>query len=357
MTERVRAAVVTAPGGRPTIETVDLDDLRADEVLVRVAATGICHTDVAWASGDLGPDLFPAVLGHETAGTVEAVGSGVGRVRPGDRVVLALTHNCGHCFACESGTPMLCTKRIQREGRIRLDGTEVIQGFGTAGLAEASIVPEVSAIRIPDGVPMDVAALAGCAVATGIGAAVNIAQVQPGSTVAVLGCGGIGMSILMGARVSGAELIVAADPNPDRRARAELFGATDTVESDADALRAFAPEGFDYVFEAVGRTEVMEMAVPLARRGGTVVLIGVPARGATASFDAFDLVTAQRRILGCLTGNLRPNIDFDAYFRLWRRGLLPLDELTSATIPLEQVAEGFAASDRGDGLRTVVTMA
>lgn len=355
MPERVLAAVVDQPGTAPEVCQVELADLEPNEVRVRVAMTGVCHTDVAWADGEFAPD-FPVVTGHESAGTVEAVGSSVTRVSPGDRVVLALAHHCGHCARCESGHPMLCSARLAARPRIFRDGRPLIQGFGTGGFAAATVVGEVSAVRVPDGVPLEVAAVAGCAVSTGLGAVMNIAHVEPGSSVAVFGCGGIGLSVVMGCAVIGATRVVAVDPDASRRQLALNVGATDATPPAVDVLRDLEPGGFDYVFECVGRTPVMEMAIPLARPGGHVVLIGATTPDATVTFRALDFVGNQKHIHGCLTGDIRPDIDMARYFALYLQGRLPLDTLVTGSLPLAQVAEAFDRSRRGDGIRTMVTM-
>ncbi len=356
MTTRVRAAVIDKPGANPEVQEIELADVAHDEVLVRIQSTGVCHTDVAWRDGFLFPDDFPVVVGHESAGTVEAIGSSVTRVQKGDRVVLTLALHCGHCRYCESGRPMLCPERTNIRPHYFRGGEQLIQGFSTGGFAEATIVRESSPIKIPDGVPLDVAAISGCAVATGLGAAWNLAEIRPGTTVCCFGCGGIGLSIIMGAKIAGAERIVAVDPSPVRQKTALKLGATDAVAPDEEKLLSLETDGYDYVFEAVGRTEVMEMAVRITGVGGTVVIIG--ATGPTESFkiDSLDWVVKQRKMLGCLTGSVRPNIDFDRYFRLYARGLLDLDSLVTSRLPLDEIVQAFDRSDSGDGIRTIVTM-
>ena len=353
---RTRAAVVRSQGAPPSIEEVEYGGLRDDEVAIRLAATGVCHTDVAIADGDI-PAEFPVVLGHESAGVIEEVGRNVERVAVGDHVVLSLAHHCGHCAHCERGSPMLCSQRTASPPRMRLDGTVVAQGFGTAGFAETTVVRDVSAIRIPKDVPLEIAALMGCALAPGFGAATTLAGVHAGATVAVIGCGGIGLSVILGCTVAGAERIVAVDPDAARRLLATELGATDagtTSEGLVDSMGG--GDGFDFVFEATGRTNVMADAVAATRRGGTTTLMGVPGPRELLSIPALEFVASQRRLLGCLTGNLRPNIDFDAYCRLYLRGRLDLDRLISARVPLDATAEAFDRSRRGDGIRTLVTM-
>jgi len=353
MSTTTRAAVVDAGGSLPLIQQIELADLRFDEVLVRVVSTGVCHTDVAWADGVLF-DAFPVVLGHESAGIVETVGTGVTRVRPGDRVGIALAHHCGHCRYCESGRPMLCGQRESDPGRLFRDGQPLVQGFGTGGFSEFTIVREASTLKLPDYVPLDVAAIVGCATSTGLGAVFNIAQVEYGATVAILGAGGIGLNVLMGCAVAGAARIVVADPNPERRRLALRFGATDVIEPTEDAFRAIAADGFPYVFESAGFPEPMELAIRITERGGTVTLIGAPAPDAVIRLNALDFVPSQRRILGCLTGNVRPNVDFDRYFRLFEAGKLPLDRLITGSVAFDDIAEGLARCRTAQGIRTIV---
>jgi S-(hydroxymethyl)glutathione dehydrogenase / alcohol dehydrogenase len=355
MSRTVRAAVTRAPGSATEICTIELPPLEHDEVRVRLVATGVCHTDVAWADGQL-IDEFPVVLGHESAGVVEEVGAAVSLARPGDRVAVALTHNCGHCSYCETGRPMLCRQRTARPPRLLLDGVPLAQGFGAGGFAEQTIVPEGSVIPVPDDVPLAVAALVGCAASTGLGAVFNIAKVEYGTKVAILGAGGIGLSVLLGCRLAGVDRMIVIDPDQDRRDRALGLGATDVMPFDEPAIRALEPLGFDYVFESAGTAEAMEAAVRLVREGGTATLIGVVPPGTTIRIDARSFVPSQSRILGCLTGNVRPHVDFDRFFRLYRRALLDLKALSSATMPLADIDVAFARCRSGQGLRTLIAL-
>ncbi len=350
MTRRIRAAVVERAATGPVLRDVDLAPPGPHDVWVAVAASGVCHTDLAYASGSLW-DAFPAVLGHEFAGTVEAVGDAVTRVAPGDRVVVVNPH-CGHCAACERGMPVLCRAQDDIPQPYADDGLLSSNG----GFAEVAVVHELGCVPVPDDVPMEVAAVTGCAVTTGLGAVFNVARVAPGETVAILGCGGVGASVVMGARVAGAERIVAADPAAARRELASRLGATDTADGAEAGLREIAPDGFDHVFEASGRPEVMEAAVRLACRGGTATIIGAPPFGSSFRVDGFDFVVRQRRILACLRGSVRPHRDLDAYFRLYRRGLLDLDALVSSRRPLEEVGDAFRAAAEPDaGIRVLLT--
>jgi S-(hydroxymethyl)glutathione dehydrogenase/alcohol dehydrogenase len=310
---------------------------------------------VVWASGDLF-DGFPVVLGHESAGIVEAVGPAVTRVAPGDRVGLALAHHCGHCSYCESGRPMLFAQRAEDVPRMLRDGVPLLQGFGTGGFSEGTVVREASVIKLPDDVPLDVAAVVGCATSTGLGAVFNIAEVEYGSTVAVLGAGGVGLNVVMGCVIAGAARIVVADPNVGRREQALTFGATDACDASDAALLGLEPGGFDYVFECAGLPESMSLGVRITARGGSVVMIGAPRPDAELRINALEFVPSQRKILGCLTGNVRPNVDFPRYFRLYSRGLLPLDRLITAHVPFDDITKAFAMNANAEGIRTVVSI-
>lgn len=355
MTTTVRAAVATEAGAIPSVEEIVLSDLEPHEVLIRVESSGICHTDQAIAGGELWP-CFPVVLGHEICGVIEDVGSAVTRVKKGQRVV-TLDDHCGWCAFCETGQIVLCkeTSKDDRQRHFRAaTGDPILRSVG--GFSEATIFPETGVITVPDDVPADVAAIVGCSVTTGTGAVFNTAKVAPGSTVAVVGCGGVGVSALMAAKVAGAGRIVAVDPSPERRERALKMGATDAVEPTDEAVLGLEPEGFDTVIEAAGRLEAMELGVRVLRRGGAMVLIGVAVEGTRFQVDPLDFLLNQKRLLGCLKGDLRPNVDFPRVWELYRRGLLDLDSLVTATFPLDDFATAWQTAARGEGIRTLIRM-
>lgn len=249
---------------------------------------------------------------------------------------------------------MLCAQRTRTRPRMFWNGSALTQGYGVGGFSKATVVPEASAIEVPDSVPLEVAAVVGCATVTGLGAVVNIASVPAGAKVAVLGAGGVGLNVIMGCKLAGAETIVVADPNPERRRLATEFGATEAIEPSEQNFRDLGPDGFEFVFESAGRPEAMELAVCITMRGGTTVLIGAARPGNQIRIDALNIVNDQKRILGCLTGGVRPDIDFDRYFRLYSRGLLDLDRLVTARLPLENIAEAFQLTQRREGIRTLV---
>jgi Zn-dependent alcohol dehydrogenase len=347
------AAVVERAGDAPALHHVGLRPLQPDEVLVRTAATGICHSDIGWAEGQV-YDRFPVVLGHEVAGTVERLGSAVVGLRDGARVAVSLAHRCGVCRDCEAGHPILCSRRTENLPRISLDGRPVFQGFGAGGFAELVVVRASSLVPVPDGVPWEVAAIAGCALATGMGSVFNLAQVPAGATVAVLGAGAVGLCSVMAAVVAGADRIVVADPHPERRASALAVGATEAVVPEEAALRELVPDGFDHVLESAGVAAAMELAVRVTRRGGTTTLIGVARPGTVLSLDAQDLVTGARRLLGSLNGDVHPTADFDRYFRLYLSGRLPLDALFTSRVGFSDIAAGFEQARTRSSIKTVV---
>jgi Zn-dependent alcohol dehydrogenase len=352
VTTAARALVAREPG-RVTLEEIVVADPGPGEVLIRVEATGICHTDISWSTGNL-YSQFPVTPGHETSGVVLAVGQGVTRVAEGDRVVVALTHHCGHCFYCESGHPMLCADRTREHDRLRWRDAPLTQGFGVSGFSTHVLVGQSSCVVVPDEVPLEVAALVGCAIATGVGAVLNTAQVTPGSRVLVIGAGGIGLSVVMGAVLSGAEQVVVVEPSEARRAHAARLGATDALAPGDDALAALAADGFDFAFESAGLVATMEESIRLTRRGGTITLLGAPPPDEEFRVPALDFVASQKRLLGCITGDVSPVSDFDRYFRLYLRGRLPLDELVTSTATLEGAAGLLVTGPPPEDIRVVV---
>lgn len=352
MTHRARAVIVAEAGGQPTVSDIDLAEPLGDEVLVRIEAAGVCHTDLATASGALGTP-YPVVLGHEGAGTVMAVGPDASRFGVGDRVVVSVPHHCGRCRFCESGHPPLCVERFAMRPRYAVGSEEVLQGFGTGTFSTATVLRERSLAAVPDGVPPAVAAVAGCAVATGFGAVVNDARVVPGASVAVLGCGAVGASAVMAAAASGAVRVVAVDPNADRRKVALTVGASDAVTPDAFA--ELEPGGFDFTFEATGRIEAMEMAVTAAAPTGTVTLLGLPPADARLELPVLAFIIGSKRLIGSNMGRLRPAVDFPAIFGLYLRSVLPLDALVGAEVDIERAAEAFDLARQGAAIRVVLT--
>jgi len=364
----VKAAILRTPGKPLAIERLALGNPRAREVRVRIAATGLCHSDLHVIEGDMKVPL-PVVLGHEGAGVVEAVGPEVTRVKPGDHVALSWAPECGVCRYCVGGRPNLCTASAPRvlDGTL-LDGTTRLTDAAGKGVfhysflstfAECAVVPEASCIAIDPEAPMAPASLVGCAVMTGIGAAVNTAKVRPGSTVAVLGLGGVGLNVVQGAALCGAERIVGIDSNPAKAKTAEIFGLTDFLDPRAgplvEQMRALLGGDLaDYAFEAVGNPATMTAAYEITARGGTVVYIGIAADGAKLELPAVRLPREEKIVTGSFYGGARPLIDFPKILDLYMKGRVKLDELVTERLPLEKINEGFDRMRRGDAIRVVV---
>ncbi len=365
---RVRAAVLPAVGAAFELAELELAPPRRREVLVRIRASGVCHSDLNAIDGTA-PTPCPAVLGHEGAGVVEAVGPDVSRVRPGDHVALSWAPSCGTCEECVRELPHLCGTAwpamatgglMDSTSRLSRDGTPVFHYSFVSSFAEAAVVPEASCVPIPRDVPFSVAGLVGCAVTTGVGAVWRTAGVRPGERVAVVGCGGVGLSAVLGAVAVGAAPIVAVDVNAAKLEAARDFGATDVVlwtgdaDTTAEAVREVSGGGVDYCVEATGRPEAMRAAFLSTRTRGAAVLIGIPRADAELSVPALSIPRMERRILGALYGSARPERDFPLILDLYRRGRLPLDRLVSHRLPLEEVGTAFDLLRSGAALRAVI---
>jgi Zn-dependent alcohol dehydrogenase len=363
-----RAAVLTALDGPLVVrDDVEVDDPRAGEVRIRVAACGVCRSDLSMQDGTL-PVPLPAVLGHEASAVVDAVGDGVTDLEPGDHVVVSWVAQCGDCFFCRRGQPQLCqTSDVLLAGglldgtpRLRLDGAPLFQMSGVGSFCDVTVIPASSAVRIPDDVPLDLAALLGCAVLTGVGAALNTATVRPGDAVVVVGCGGVGLNVIQGARIAGAEVIVAVDVNPAKLALAETMGATDTVDATrvepVNAVRDLTGQrGADVAFEALGQARTMDQVLDMTRRGGQAVLVGIPRMDVVLSVPAMlGIVLAERTIKGCWYGSSDIRRDIPRLLSLYREGQLRLDELVSRRIDLSDVNDALAAMRSGDVARSVI---
>lgn len=356
----MRAAVCRAFGADLSIEEVSLADPEAGEVEVEIRACAICHSDITFARGGWGGEL-PAIYGHEAAGVVRRTGAGVDHLRPGDRVVVTLIRACGACAACRRGRPVICTGELPLDHRVVLRdaaGAPIVQGLRTAAFAERVLVHASQLVPVPEDLPFDVAALLGCGVLTGFGAAVHTAGVRPGETVVVLGAGGVGLNAVQGARIAGARRILALDPNPAKRTAARLFGATDVFDpadpSLVEEVRRLTGYGADHVLVATGAREAFLQALPLVARGGTVVWAGMPETGAEISLDPGSVAADGIRILGSKMGDVRISDDIPALVELWRQGRLLLEPLISGRFPLEGVNAAMAAVERGEALRNLL---
>jgi S-(hydroxymethyl)glutathione dehydrogenase / alcohol dehydrogenase len=347
-----RAAVCHAFGEPLRIEPVELAPPGPGQVRVGIRACAICHSDVAYADGHWGGAL-PAVFGHEAAGVVLETGPGVDEPRAGDHVVVSLVRACGACPACLGGNPALCGPGDQPvPSPLRRDGGEpVAQGLRCGAFADEVVVHASQAVRVPPELPFASACLIGCAVLTGMGAVERVAQVQPGERVVVVGCGGVGLNAVQGAVLARAAEVTAIDVSPARLQAALAFGATAALPADGDLEAA---RGADHVIETAGRPEATELALRLVRRGGTVVALGMPASGALARIDVGTLANDAIRLLGSKLGGARPREDVPRHVERYVAGQLKLDELVSATWPLDEIAAAMDATRAGNGLRHVL---
>ncbi|MGR6971102.1 Zn-dependent alcohol dehydrogenase [Streptomyces cynarae] len=335
------------------VDDLEVRDPGPGEVQVAIRAAGLCHSDLSVVDGTI-PFPVPVVLGHEGAGVVEAVGAGVTHVAPGDHVALSTLASCGTCADCDRGRPTMCRQAIGRPGRpFTWGGGPVYQFASTSAFAERTVVKAVQAVRIPRDIPLPSAALIGCGVLTGVGAVLNRARVDQGDTVLVIGTGGIGLNVLQGARIAGAERIVAVDTNPAKEAVARRFGATDFLTS-TDDVKDVLPTGADHAFECVGRVELIRAAIDALDRHGQAVLLGVPPATAEASFLVSSMYL-DKAVLGCRYGSSRPQRDIARYARMYREGRLLLDELVTATYPVEDYEKANADAHAGRVARAVLT--
>lgn len=359
----MRGAVCTAIGNE-RVEVVDdltVADPGPGQVRLRVHAAGLCHSDLSAMNGTL-PQGAPFVPGHEGAGEVLAVGDGVTSVRPGDHAIVAWTPPCGKCAACRRGQPNLCVAiffAIAGTSHFRRGDQELFGFAGTGTWAEEMVIPEEAAIVIPDDVPYDVAALVGCGVTTGVGAAVNTAKVAVGSSVVVFGCGGVGISAIQGARLCGAAEIVGVDTAAGKLDDARRFGATHAVHpDDLPGVQAeiTGREGFDYAFECIGSAPTFRAAWDATRRGGTTVIVGAGRGDAVLSLNGFELFFSDKALLGSYYGGADVRTEFHRLIRLWRTGRLDLESMVSARFGLEGIDAGLEAMKAGSVIRQVVTL-
>lgn len=358
-----RAAVLTSPNAPLELWDLELPALGGTEVRVRVAATGVCHSDLHRLTGDIPADL-PMVLGHEACGTVLEVGASVTGLRPGDRVVACSNPECGACWFCVNGQPNICERTAELRGRPPSRGPGGVAVGALVGLGtfrEEMQVDQTMLVKVETELPDDQLALLGCGVTTGLGAVLNTARVGAGATVAVVGCGGVGLAAVQGARIAGAARIFAIDPVPGKRETALAMGATDALDpggadgaAAVDEVRAATGgRGVDYAFEMVGSVATILLARSLARKGGTTVLVGAAPRAATVTFNAWDL-HVEGAILGCSNGSAHARRDFPRFIALAEAGRLDLGAMVTRRITLEELDEAFASMRRGEVIRSVV---
>ena len=356
----MRAAILESSPSDLVIDDVRVDAVGPREVLVRTSAAGLCHSDLHFMQG-LYPYAYPAVLGHESAGVVEAVGADVTGFRAGDHVVSCVSGFCGSCNYCLSGRPYICDKvGLARSGggpRLSRNGAPVHQFFDLASFAEQLLVHENYLVKIHDDMPLDKAALIGCGVTTGVGAVMNTAQVRPGETVAVLGCGGIGLNAIQGAAIAGAGRVIAIDRLASKLEMARTFGATDVVDASTDdpvlAVRELTGGGVDHAFEAIGLKATAEAAFGMLGKGGTATLIGMVPIGQRLEIEPVALLSG-KRLQGSNMGSNRFRIDMPRYVDWYLHGRLKLDELVSATMTLDEINDGFATLAKGEVARQLI---
>ncbi len=357
----MKAAICYEFGKPLVIEEIELDPPQAGEVEVELAACAICHSDIHYMDGAWG-GILPAVYGHEAAGVVKTIGPGVTRVKPGDRVVVSLIRSCGKCFYCAQGHTYMCeaTFPLDSESRICTQaGQPLHQAMRTGAFAEAVVVEESQAVPIPPEMPLDSASLLACGVITGLGAVTNTAQVPTGSSVVVIGVGGVGLNSIQGAVLSGAQPIIAVDLRDNKLAAATTFGATHTInpamQDTLETVKALTGgRGADYVFVTVGSAQAMEQGLALLHQTGALVVVGMPASGVKLQIEAANFAGATRRILGSKMGSTRLGVDIPRLVALYQQRRLKLDELITARYPLAKINEAITAVKQGDALRNVI---
>jgi S-(hydroxymethyl)glutathione dehydrogenase / alcohol dehydrogenase len=358
----VRAAVLRAPGEKLAIDDVSLRAAGPNDVHVRVAASGVCRSDLSIQDGTI-PHPLPAVLGHEGAGVVLDVGDAVSTVAPGDHVVLSWVAPCRSCFYCLRGHPELCERGMDHAFAMPYahasDATPLLAAFGTATFGEETVVPERACVRIDTAFPLDLAALVGCGVVTGVGAVRNSAHVEAGASVAVIGCGGVGLAVIQGARLSGATPIIAVDTAASKFALARQCGATEVVDADAaDPVAAVRDltggRGADFTFEVVGRSATIRAAFEMTRRAGTCTVVGAGSFTDMVEFGAMQLMVDAKTVRGCVYGATDPARDFPEMVRLHEVGALDLEALVTRRIDLTDLNDAFRAMDAGEVARSVI---
>ncbi len=339
-------------------DDVGLGPVGPGEVRVKLVASGVCHSDVSATNGTI-PIALPCVLGHEGAGVVREVGEGVTEVKAGDHVIAAFTPACRRCKQCLRGQPYLCETMasMAMTPHFRVDGKPMGGMTGLGTFSDEMIAPENALVKVDPSVPLDIAALIGCGVMTGVGAAINTAQVKPGSSVIVFGCGGVGIAAIQGARIAGAAEIVAVDKVESKLAQAKRFGATHAVKPEDVAgarQEVTAGEGFDYAFECVGHPALIRQCFDVTRRGGTAVVVGVGRLTEPVTFNAFELFYNEKNLRGSLYGSANVRVDFHRLLRLWKTGKLDLEGMITRRIKLDEVNEAFRAMQAGEVIRSVI---
>lgn len=357
----MKAAVCREFGKPLIIEDLDIRPPQSGEIRVRLAACAICHSDIHYMEGAWGGEL-PAVYGHEAAGIVDGIGPGVDLIRPGDHVVVTLIRACGHCYFCARGEPYMCETQFSLDEQTPLcdrTGAPVVHGLRTAAFAEFVVVHQSQVVKIPDAMPLDSASLLACGVITGLGAVVNTAKVPAGSSVVVIGAGGVGLNSVQGARLAGAHPVIAVDLADIKLEAAVEFGASHAINPSRQDLPAVvrtltAGRGADYVFVTVGSGPAITDGVGLLRCSGTCIVVGMPAVGVKMDIEAVDFAGMGQTVTGSKMGSTRPHIDVPKLVELYDNKRLKLDELVTARYPLDEINEAVAAANNGEALRNVI---
>ena len=371
---KIKAAVLYAMDAKPpfaeslplSIEAIDLAPPGPGEILVKIAAAGLCHSDLSVINGHR-PRPMPMALGHEAAGIVEELGEGVTDLQRGDHVVLVFVPSCGHCEPCAEGRPALCEPGAAANGagtllsgarRLSRNGQQIHHHMGCSAFAEYATVSRRSVVKIDRELPLDEAALFGCAVLTGVGAVVNTAQVRAGSSVAIVGLGGVGLAALLGANAAGARQIVAVDLSDEKLELAKALGATHTFNAGSpnckDEIRQASGGGVAFAFEFAGSVRALELAYGITRRGGMTVTAGLPPPSATFPLPPVNLVAEERTVKGSYIGTCVPSRDIPRYIDLYRQGKLAVNRLMSGRLKLEEINRGFDLLNEGKAVRQVV---
>ena len=364
---KARAAILREYRAPMSIEEVEIDPPKVDEVLVKIAAAGICHSDYHVMKGEW-RSVVPQILGHEASGIVAEPGPGVTGLKPGDRCALSFKSWCGRCRYCIAGRPHLCNgydgkplgSMLDGTFRVHKDGEDIPVMARMGGFAEYAVMPAQQVVPITADIDMESLCLIGCAVTTGVGAVLNTAKVEPGSTVAVIGTGGVGLNVVQGAVIAGASRIFAIDLLDNKLDYAGSFGATDLVNgSTADPVQRVLDltdgQGVDYVFEAIGHVRATEQAIKMTARGGTVTLVGMAPQSQAASFDPLLFVQRETRMLGCFYGSFRPKLDFLRYVDMVVKGRLRVSDLITRKYTLDEINEAYDRLGRGEVARSVIT--
>jgi Zn-dependent alcohol dehydrogenase len=365
----MRAALLEGVDDIKVVDDVEIDKPAEGEVLVRVSHCGVCHSDLHFVDGSL-PCAYPSILGHEAGGMVEAVGAGVTGLAEGDKVILTLHPPCGRCYFCVRGQFSICPQYANMTGTLPDGGTRLSHqgrtvyraGVFLAAFAEQAVVPANGVVKVPDDTPLEIAAVIGCSVQTGVGAVLNTAKVEAGATVMIIGLGGIGISIAQGARIAGAARVFGIDPVVTRRQQAvDHFGVTDVIDPNAGDVASAIMEatggiGVDYAFDAVGSSTLVETCINATRPGGTTVMVGVPKIDQFLNVHALMFAMSEKKLTGCFLGSSNPHREFPRLLDLWRADKLDLEAMVTSTRPLSEIGEAFDDMKAGTGLRTVLTL-